>query len=452
MRIAGWCAVLLLAGCANFAERESPSKTTKPNILFIFADDLGYGDLGCTGAPDTKTPNIDRLARQGVQFLNAYSNGAECSPTRTALLSGRWTRRAGGLECAIGTGNVGRYDDAIRLAKAHDLGLPSDISVLGRGLKRAGYSTAVFGKWHMGYEDKFNPLDQGFDQFLGFLGGNVDYFRHVELSPLPVFLRDRKPVTVKGHTTKLITDEAVRFLRAQDGSKPFFLYLSQAAPHTPYQVPGDEHRVMTKENWNDGTRARHAALVEHMDREIGRVLKALRESGLESNTIVVFASDNGGARHARNAPYSGFKSSLFEGGIRVPVIARWPGHIRPRIVSNQATITMDLTASFLAAAGATGSHPLDGIDILDHVVKNRPDFSRALFWTARRGERTERAVRFGNLKYLHRRLDSGEIEEYLFDLVTDPVEKSNLLEARPKETRRLRKRLEQWETETQPTR
>ena len=158
----------------------------RPNIVFILADDLGYGDLACFGAKDVRTPHLDTLAKNGVRFTNAYANGPECTPSRTAILTGRYPQRAGGMECPIGTGNVGRYDEAIRLRERNDLGLPPNMAVLAPALKAAGYSTVLLGKWHMGYEPKFNPLDQGFDQFLGTLGGNVDYYRHDELSPLPV--------------------------------------------------------------------------------------------------------------------------------------------------------------------------------------------------------------------------------------------------------------------------
>ena len=211
---------------------------SKPNIVFILADDMGYADLSSYGSPDSKTPNIDKLAAEGVKFTNFYANGQECSPSRTAFLTGRYPQRVGGLECAIGTGNVGRYDDAIRLADNHDLGLPKDLAVLAPTLKKAGYRNAVFGKWHMGYEAKFNPLDQGFDEFVGFLGGNVDYFHHVELSDLPVYYSGRKPVKREGFTTHLITDDAIDFLNRHKAKpdEPFFLYVPHAAPHFPFQI------------------------------------------------------------------------------------------------------------------------------------------------------------------------------------------------------------------------
>ncbi|MEM9018373.1 MAG: sulfatase-like hydrolase/transferase, partial [Verrucomicrobiota bacterium] len=213
-----------------------------PNIVFMIADDMGYADISSFGAPDVKTPNIDQLAAKGVSFRNAYAMGPECTPSRVSYLTGRYPQRVGGMECAIGTGNVGRYDDAIRLAEQNELGLPARMAVLAPALKEAGYTNAIFGKWHLGYEPKFSPLDQGFDEFVGFLGGNVDFFRHRELSDLEVYLSGRDPIEREGYTTHLITEDAVRFLerRSEEPEKPFFLYLPHAAPHFPFQGPDDD--------------------------------------------------------------------------------------------------------------------------------------------------------------------------------------------------------------------
>jgi len=178
--------ILLLPLAILYAFASQAIAAHSPNFVFIFADDLGYGDLGCYGHPVAKTPQIDRLADEGVRFAQHYANGPECSPTRTALLTGRYQQRAGGLECAIGTGNVGRYDEAIRLAEARQLGLPAKQSVLPSALKKAGYSCGVFGKWHLGYEPQFNPIEHGWDEFFGYMGGNVHYFNHRELSDLHV--------------------------------------------------------------------------------------------------------------------------------------------------------------------------------------------------------------------------------------------------------------------------
>ena len=208
-----------------FALLASSHPAAQPNIVFILADDMGYGDLGCYGHPVAKTPVIDQLARDGVRFTQHYANGPECSPTRTAFLTGRYQQRAGGLECAIGTGNVGRYDDAIRLAKARQLGLPAKQVVLPSALKKPGYSSGLFGKWHLGYEPQFNPLEHGWDEFFGYMGGNVHYFNHRELSDLHVLYRGRLPVYEEGYMTHLITDSSLDFI-ARHKDRPFFLFIS----------------------------------------------------------------------------------------------------------------------------------------------------------------------------------------------------------------------------------
>ncbi len=446
--LAALFAIMLLIGSAQ------TTTAGPPNIVLILADDLGYGDIGCYGCTDTKTPALDRLARQGVRFTDYYANAPECTPTRTALMTGRYQHRVGGLECALGTGNVGRYNDAIRLAENHDLGLPSDQNVLISSLKRAGYTVVGFGKWHLGYEPKFGPLHHGFDHFFGPLGGGVDYFHHGEWDGTPMLYEDEKLVHREGYMTDMITDRAVRFVREQDGKKPFFLYLPYTCPHTPIQPPGPKPAVArTKENWNEGTRADYATMVERMDRGIGRVLATLDRQRLSGNTLVIFASDNGGTKLARNAPFSGFKGGLMEGGIREPCMVRWPGVIRPGIVSRQSAIMLDFTASILRIIGQTPPDhlPADGIDVLRLIEEGKPPQSRTLFWRQRRADLTWRAVRDGSLKYLTRR-EGDVFEEHLFDLRRDPGEKTNLLESHPEETARLKRLLTDWEKGIHPSR
>lgn len=456
-RTAGAAALAALgAGCSADGARPAGP----PNILFILSDDQGYGDLGCYDAADLATPHIDRLATQGVRFTNYYSAGAECTPTRTALLTGRYFHRVGGLECAIGTDNVGRYDDAIRLAEAHDLGLPASFPTLPRMLKDLGYTTAIYGKWHLGYEEKFLPKEHGFDHFVGVLGGNCDYFHHAEATGRHVLYEDDHPIQREAYMTDLITDESVAFLerrmaaRAAGDDAPFFLYVPYTAPHSPYQGPNDRQpQLLSQQEWEKGDRAEYIELVEHMDRGVGKILSALDAAGLAGDTLVIFASDNGGNPKGSNAPFSGHKSSLYEGGIRVPCIARWPGRLPAGATCSQAGITMDLTASIAAAAGVpAGKHPpLDGIDLLGHVAVGRPDVDRDLFFRNRRGDRTWRAVRSGQMKYLSK-TDGDAFEEWLFDLASDPAEKTDLLARRVDDAARLKRLLAAWETEVRHTR
>jgi len=423
----------------------------QPNIVFILADDMGYGDLGCYGHPTAKTPVIDRLAREGVRFTQHYANGPECSPTRTAFLTGRYQQRAGGLECAIGTGNVGRYDDAIRLAKKRQLGLPAKQAVLPSALKKPGYSSGVFGKWHLGYEPQFNPLEHGWDDFFGYMGGNVHYFNHRELSDLHVLYRGRLPVYEEGYMTHLITDSSLDFIE-RNKDRPFFLFVSHETPHFPFQGPDDGEKTVDKTNWTEPDAKTYVAMLEDLDREVGRVLAALKKHQLEKNTLVVFVSDNGGfARTANMGPLSGAKSTTLEGGIRVPLIMRWPGRIRPGTTSTQVCATFDLTRSILNLAGAeVPAEQLDGFDLVKHITDGRKDFSRTLFWRGKRGERTWSAVRSGDLKYV--RKVEGETSEWLFDLASDIAEKNDLSGSRPTEAKRLKRLLADWEKDVEALR
>lgn len=417
----------------------------QPNIVFILVDDMGYGDLPSYGAPDVKTPYLDALASQGVRFTQFYANGPECTPSRTAVLTGRYPQRVGGLECAIGTGNVGRYDDAIALAEKSDLGLPAEYAVLAPELSKAGYRTAVFGKWHLGYEPKFNPLDQGFDEFRGFLGGNVDYFHHIELSDIPVCLDGRDVINREGYMTHLITQDALEFLDRQSSEAPFFLYVPYGAPHFPFQGPDDlTPEPVSKEEWTSGTRDTYVKMLEDMDANVGQIMEKLDTADFASNTLIVFASDHGAIKPGINTPLRDFKSTLFEGGIRVPCIVRWPGQIHPGKVSNRVGTLMDLTTSFLNAAGVEPDAELDGIDILMHERTERPLLSRSLYWRSKRGDRTWRAVRDHDLKMVWKE-EGGAIENWLFDLAKDPTESTPLEDAVTKA--RLTAQLQSWEAE-----
>lgn len=422
-----------------------------PNIVLILADDMGYGDLGCYGHPRAKTPVIDRLAKEGVRFTQHYSNGTECSPTRTALLTGRYPQRAGGLECAIGTGNVGRYDDAIALAAQRQLGLPAKQVVLPGALKRTGYVSGVFGKWHLGYEPRFNPMEHGWDEFFGYLGGNVHYFNHRETSELHVLFRGRLPVHSEGYMTHLITESSIDFI-ARHKEKPFFLFVSHESPHFPFQGPKDAAKKITKENWMTPDADTYVAMLEDLDSEVGRVLDALKQHKLERNTLVIFVSDNGGfAPAAHMGPLRGAKSSTLEGGIRVPLIMRWPGKLPAGKTSKQVCATFDLTRSILNLAQAkVPAAQLDGLDIVQHSADRQPDFSRTLFWRGKRGKRTWAAVREGNLKYV--RKTEGQNEGWLYDVAKDIGEKNDLAAKRPKDTARLKALLAEWEKDVRPVR
>ncbi len=428
---------LFLASAAAAALPQQRS----PNFVLIVADDLGYGDLSSYGCPDIRTPAIDSIGKQGVRFAQFYSNAPECTPSRAALLTGRYQHRVGGLECAIGVGNVGRYDEAEWLARRGELGLPETETSLAQVLKQGGYDTACFGKWHLGYLDKFSPNRHGFDEYLGILGGNADYFHHTEPDGAHMLRQNGKPVHRDGeYVTEIIGKEAVRWLKAR-GSKPFFLYLPFTAPHDPYQGPRDANVPREKAPPRD--RRVYASMVEAMDQQVAAVLAALDRLPGAENTLVMFMSDNGGTMTGRNAPFRGNKSTCWEGGIRVPLMVRWPARLPKGVESPQVAMGMDLMPTMLAAAGIRPPRPVDGMDLLPLLGGvRRPPQPRTLFWRYRRMQNVRKAVLEGSMKYV---IDNGA--EEMHDITKDPQERENLLAAQPKTASALRAKLAGWERE-----
>ncbi len=462
--LANWCRprqLALLPALAATVGAATPAP--RPNVIMLLADDLGYADLGCYGAKDIRTPHVDRLARDGVRFTHFYSNGQECSPTRTAFLTGRYQQRVGGLECAIGIGSVGRYDDAIRLAAQGELGLPASETSLAQYLKDAGYATAISGKWHLGYQDKFAPMRHGFDHAFYALGGGMDYFHHVEDPPAyaHVLRLNGRPEKRRGYATDLFVEEADRWVRAQvarSPRQPFFLYLPFTVPHSPFQGPDEEQPAplpADSPRWNQGKAPPevYAAMIERMDTVIGRLLATVEELRLASTTLVIFTSDNGGTRSARPFGLREYKGTTFEGGIRVPAILRWPGVLPAGRTISDPALTFDLTAAIVHAAGANvpAARALDGIDIVSPLARGERLPTRDLFWRGRRGERTWRSAREGDVKLVIR-ADGAKREEFLFDLARDQAEQHNLLADRPADAARLRDKLAAWETKVKPVR
>ena len=422
--------------------------TQPPNIVLFLADDLGYGDLTSYGCEDISTPQIDAIGDRGVRFTHCYANAPECTPTRAALLTGRYQQRVGGLECAIGVGNVGRYDEAVWLQKKGELGLPATELTLGRILQEAGYDTACFGKWHLGYAKKFSPNRHGFAEYFGILGGNADYFTHREASGAPVLYHNEQPTTENGYLTDLITAHAIEWLKRRSG-KPFLLYVPFTAPHTPVEGPGDAGKVVTAANWNQGDRGTYARMVESMDGGVGRILAQLDAMGVASNTLVLFLSDNGGYGLSRNAPFRGHKGQLYEGGIRVPALARWPGVLPEGATCEQVFLTMDLLPTFLAAAGLKPppGRVLDGVSVLDVWSRRRQPFPRTVFWRYKRLKNRRKAVLHGQMKYI---LDNGR--EQLYHLGEDPGEETNLISELPSIAASLRAKLADWEKQVRAPR
>jgi N-acetylgalactosamine-6-sulfatase len=436
---------LVAPALAGAAER-------RPNLVLILADDLGWGDVAMNGCPDISTPNIDSIARQGVRLTQFYANAPECTPTRCALLTGRYQHRVGGLECAIGVNNLGRYDEAEWLQKRGELGLPVSELTMARSLKNSGYATACIGKWHLGYMEKFAPNRHGFDHYFGILGGNSDYFTHEEMGEgagKSQLYENGVKVQRKGYLTDLLTDDAVAWLKHRSADKPFFLYLPFNAPHSPIQDPDELDPKTGTAPHRERNRAVYCKMVSRMDTAIGRVLRQLDEMGAAGNTIVFFLSDNGGDPNGRNLPYRGAKSSVWEGGIRVPCCIRWPGRLEAGKTLAQVSITMDLFPTILAATGAQkpSGRSLDGMDLLPFLTGKRAPVDRTLFWRYKRLEARRKAVRSGDWKYVN---DSGK--EGLYNLALDERETKDVTSENPDIARDLRSRLAAWEKAVQAPR
>jgi arylsulfatase A-like enzyme len=422
----------------------------RPNVVFILADDLGYGDLGCMGCRDIATPNIDRIAKEGVIMTDFYSNAPVCTPTRAGFMLGRWQQRVG-IEFAFG------YQvEQMKKVKGewvpepdmHGLGLPlGEVTVADR-MREAGYVTGAFGKWHLGFKDDYNPVKRGFDEFFGELLGHVDYYRHRYYDGT-VGIRDGlKEVDLKGrYFTDLVNERAAAFVKKHaGGEKPFFLYVPHLAVHAPFQAPdAPDTPMVTKETMLQGSRAIYKAMLERVDAGVGMLLKELEVAGVADKTLVVFSSDNGGERWASNAPLFHHKATLWEGGIRVPCLMRWPGKIEAGGRSRVPGITMDLSATFLTAAGGEmpKDKPFDGVDLMPLVTGERAVEERDFCWRMQRSNRTMKAIRRGKWKYVN----DGNTMDLLFDLEVDAGERTNLNFRHPEVVMDLKKRMADWEAE-----
>jgi arylsulfatase A-like enzyme len=407
-------------------------RTGRPNIVWIMADDLGYADTSFTGQPDFATPNIDRIAREGLFLHQSYANSAVCSATRTGLITGRYQYRLRvGLEEPIGSAS-----DTIGLDPNHPT-LPSL-------LRDHGYRTSLVGKWHLGFSERFGPLQSGYQSFYGVHFGAADYFRHhaSDATGASGQLYDgNNPDDENGYLTDLFTRRAVREIQAgKDDARPFFLSLHYTSPHWPWEGPEDEAMAATLGNnlqhRDGGNLATYKRMVLEMDAGVGEVLKALDRIGAARNTIVIFTSDNGGERFSDTWPFIGQKGELLEGGIRVPMFVRWPARIKAGQRSEQTNISMDWVPTLLAAAGATThpDYPSDGMNLLDVVTGKAGAAPRQLYW--RYKSSTQSAMRDGDWKYL-----KIKNNEYLFNLAEDERERANLSR---RESARFKAMQQQW--------
>jgi arylsulfatase A-like enzyme len=424
--------LLALAFGLPAAHAAEGKPAAKPNILLIVADDLGYGDLACYGGKDIRAPNLERLAAQGVRLTDFYASAPICTPSRASLITGRYPQRFG-------------FDWVINY-REKDRGLPARGASLPALLRQRGYATALYGKWHLGYKARFGPNAHGFDDFFGFLAADLDYYAHTDALGDPGLYANTELVEEKGYLTDLITDHALAFLKRSAG-KPFFLEVAYNAPHFPFQAPDrpDDRRTVRTYGPHVGTRGDYVKMVERMDEGIGKLLAAVDEAGQTRNTLVIFLSDNGGERLSDNGPLFHGKYTLWEGGIRVPCLLRWPGVLPPRAVVTQPAIIMDLNASILAATGGLPPNvPLDGEDIVPVLTGKKPARERTLCWRLPRPNPYfgQMAIRRGSWKYVYDR----EME-LLFDLDKDRSEKRNLAYQHPEVVRALRSALAEWDSQ-----
>ncbi len=420
--------VLFLAVAFPGMMRAETPAPGRPNILLIVADDLGYGDLGCFGCKDIPTPNIDSLAQAGVRFSQAYAYNV-CSPTRASLITGSYAER-NGIRTVLMGGSVPLFGKATTVAQLlHD----------------AGYVTGLVGKWHLGYEGNVTPTHMGYDEFFGFRGGKLDYFKHTDSTQkngTPDGKHDlwegEKEIFRQGYTTDLFTDRARQFIRDHN-RQPFFLELTYNAPHYAttlgvYEAPEAYLQRFGVKGSPDKTRGGYAAMVSCMDDGIGRVLAELKAQKLEEKTLVIFISDNGAEVAGSNHPFSGGKHSNKEGGIRVPWVARWPGVIPPGLVRADILHVMDLTPTMLAVAQVSpppGKVHFDGTNIWSAFVGKDPVPDRPICFP-------KNAIREGKWK-----LFSGK----LFDLVADPGESKDVAAQNPEVCARLAAQLDAWRQE-----
>jgi arylsulfatase A-like enzyme len=434
VRIIGalFCSLLPLAAVQGQTLQAAPGgQTAKPNVVLIVADDLGYADLSCQGqSKDVKTPSIDSLAAGGIRFVNGYVSCPVCSPTRAGLLTGRYQQRFGFEQNPRNGGD----DPAF--------GLPTDQVVLPQLLKQAGYATGAIGKWHLGHKPEMRPLQRGFDEFFGFLGGAHRYINNQQADPQDnnVLRRGDQPVGEQEYLTDAFTREAVSFIDRHK-SGPFFLHLAYNAPHSPLQAP--EKYLARFPDVSDSRRRTFCAMVSALNDGVGQVLAHLRTNQLEEKTLVIFMSDNGGptpGNTSLNAPFRGRKGQTLEGGIHVPFMMRWVGHLLAGKVEERMLIQLDLfpTICALASTPVPAGLKLDGVDLMPYLAGHSPDpIHTTCFW--RFGPRG--AIRSENLK-----LQWDSLQHHLYDLAKDIGEAHDLAASAPDSVQRLETNYAGWES------
>jgi len=404
-----------------------------PNVVIFLADDLGWGDVGFHGS-ETRTPNIDKLAREGVELERFYSYPV-CSPTRSGLMTGRSAMRLGVIYSVI---------------RPHsDYGVPVEEHFMPQSFQTAGYETAYAGKWHLGHGyTKYFPNNRGFDHAYGHFNGAIDYFKHERDGGLD-WNRDGKSLREEGYSTDLIASEGIRVIKNRDKSKPLFLYMPFNAPHAPLQAP--EKYIDKYASIKDEKRRSYCAMVDAEDYNIGRVLEALEQEGMTQNTLVLFFSDNGGPvnQGARNTPLRGAKGSTWEGGTRVPAILKWPGHLKPGTKSSQVTQMIDVFPTLAAAAGVTPRNklPLDGKSLWSNIQNGKTTARENLYFAVENETTMWLGVHHGDWKLVREvPASGGQPKNYLFRIVEDPTEKNDVAAQNPELVKELVAAIQKWQT------
>ena len=397
----------------------------KPNIILIVADDLGYGDLSIFGNKNILTPNIDKLGEEGVVYTDFHSNGSVCSPTRAALLTGKYQQRVG--------------VSGVITAKNHrDKGLSTDEITFANIAKESGYKTGIFGKWHLGYDPKYNPINQGFDEFIGFVSGNVDYHSHIDQEGYKDWWFDNKLNEEFGYSTDLISKHSIDFIK-KNKDENFLLYIAHESPHYPFQGRNSQKlRELGKDfirGLPDNKDEIYKEMVEVMDEGVGEVIDLLYELNIDKKTIIFFFSDNGGTRNGNNGLFKGFKGSLYEGGHRVASMV-WSPSIIKKGYRNETFLTMDILPTISDFIGGSINHPLDGVSMKNNLLFNEKIIERLLFWEYN----SNYAVRKNNWKLLIKKDNSKE----LYDLSSDISEEENVYKLYPELVKELTNEIDNW--------
>ena len=400
--------------------------TVRPNVLVIMVDDLGYGDLSCYGAKDLKTPHLDRLMSEGLRFNEAYANCCVCSPSRAALLTGRYPER-------VGIPGVVRTHDKDNWGY-----LTPDSVMLPELFRREGYRTSLIGKWHLGLEKPNRPNQRGFDLFHGFLGDMMDDYWHHRRHGINYMRENEEEIDPPGHATDLFTQWSMDELeRCATLQAPFFQFLAYNAPHSPIHPPEAWlAKVKEREQGISGTRAKIVALIEHLDHGIGKVLQTLESLGLSDDTIVVFTSDNGGKLRygASNGPLRSDKTHVYEGGIKVATCVRWPGHIEAGQVTDFRALTMDIVPTLADICGVPLNHEIDGRSFKTLLLKGgQTQFEHPVFHMWLQGK-TKECMRHGDWKLVR---DVAGTPFELYNLKADPYEKQDLAAQHPERLNKM---------------